>query len=379
MLGLRQEKESRLAADSTWRLLHWTATALAIMGAVGFLAKYRLSLEPPRQPPAAWHPAAPSPIARAEGPGVVVNGKLYVVGGFNSRNLDVTNRHYAYDPQADRWQRLADMPVSNTHIVGAVDGDTVWYAGGYVGKHPGKAIRDVYKYHVPSDRWTKGPPLPEPRAAGVLVRLGRNLHYISGLSLDRDTNYGDHWILPLDGVQQWTPRAPMPMPRGHMGAAVLDGKIYVVGGQFHHDNHRRDLAYVHRYDPGPDKWTEMAPLPFAVSHIELSTVVWKGRIYIFGGRSDSKTGRLKRLADPQPSVLRSTALPDVFAYDPASDRWEPQPELPVGLLGPVVGVIGDLVVLTNGSTMNTFFAQSSTYVGCFPLTFRRSTVRGRAC
>lgn len=378
MQRIEEQKQTAHFSGSTGRLLHIALTVLAIIVAIGFAAKYRLTQEPPRHPPAAWFPAAPSPIARAEGPGAVVGEKLYVAAGFSSRNLDVTKRLYAYDHRTDTWERLADMPIGNTHIVSAVDGDTIWYAGGYIGAHPGEAISDVYKYHVPSNRWSEGPALPEKRAGGVLVKLGRNLHYISGLSLDRNTNYDDHWVLPLDGPQTWSRRAPLPIARSHMSAAVLDGRIYVIGGQLRHDSNRKDLDVVHGYDPQSDTWTEMPSLPFAVSHTELSTLVWNKQIYVFGGRSDSKVGRLERLINPQP-WRRSSALPDVFSFDPATGRWEAQLELPVGLLAPVVVNIGDKIIITNGSTFNTYFPQSNTFVGCFPLRFQPTTVKEMGC
>src|SRR5688572_8362179 len=73
-----------------------------------------------------WKPAAFSPIARFEGSGVVVGGKLYVFGGFYDSDLHASPRVDVYDPEADAWQRLADMPVAVTHCNPAVDGNTVW-------------------------------------------------------------------------------------------------------------------------------------------------------------------------------------------------------------------------------------------------------------
>lgn len=371
-------KSIRASGRGTGFYVQVGITLCAIIFAIAAYVKYRADQDAPRQLPAKWYPAAPSPIARLEGAGAVVNEKLYVVGGFYTNPLAATNRTYAYDHRTDSWERLADAPIANTHVVAAVDGDTIWYAGGYLGNHPGKAIRDVYKYHVPTDRWMKGPPLPQPRASGAFLRLGRFLHYISGLSTDRNTNYGDHWILSLDGRQEWLRRAPLPLPRAHMAGVAIDGKIFVVAGQIGHDIRRRDVDTVHRYDPETDTWSEMSPLPFASSHHETSTVVWNGRIYLFGGRSDHYKGVIERLKNPPPR-RRAAALPDVFAYDPSSNKWSPQPELPAGLLAPVVVTIGNKIIVTNGSTMNAFFPQSSTYVGCFPLETRMQGSRQRRC
>lgn len=369
MANLPMDKPVSIASRRGRRIALYVVVALGILITAAIYVKYREALDFPRQGPGAWYPAAPSPIARALGPGVVIGKRLYVFGGFHTRPLNVTRRVDVYDPTIDKWARMANMPIANTHIATAVDGDTAWLAGGFLGDHPGRATGSVYKYHAPTDRWTIATPLPKPRAAGTLVRLGRNLHFFGGFSFDRNTTYGDHWVLPIDGEQKWTLRAPFPKARGHHAAVVLDGKIYAIGGSFNHDDDRRDVVYVHRYDPRSDQWAEVAPLPFALSHIESSTLVWNKRIYVFGGRSDHRSSFFRHLLQPQP-VQRRFAMPDVTAYDPADDSWIPQQELPVGLMIPIVVQIDGRIIVTNGSTFYTYFPQSSTYVGCFPLISR---------
>lgn len=342
---------------------------VSLLIAAALFAKDRISRDLPRQAPGAWYPAAPSPIARALAPGVVIGKELYVFGGFYTRGLKVTRRVDVYNPDTDSWVRKADMPITNTHIAVAVDGDTAWLAGGFVGDHPGEATTKVFKYHAPSDSWSAATPLPAPRAAGAMVRIGRALHYFGGFSRDRNTTYGDHWVLSLDGDHRWTRRAPLPQPRGHLGAVVLDGKIYAVGGGFNHDTDRSDVKFLHRYDPATDRWTALASLPYGVSHIDTSTLVWNNRIYVFGGRSDEEKSLVNRIF-PKTNPLRRTALPDVIAYDPKANSWSPQQELPVGLMIPVVVAIGDRIIATNGSTLYTYFPQSSTYTACFPIKSR---------
>lgn len=46
--------------------------------------------------------------------------------------------------------------------------------------------------------------------------------------------------------------APIPVPRNQHSSAILNGKIYVVGGQFHHDSEQIDQARIDIYDPETD-------------------------------------------------------------------------------------------------------------------------------
>ena len=190
--------------------------------------------EKPAWPALEWKKAAALPFARVESPAAVVDGKLYLFGGF-TEDLEASNQVDVYDPASDSWTRKKDMPTRLTHLNPAIDGNTIWFAGGFKGKHPGPVTDEVWKYDIASDTWTAGPPLPERRAGGGLAVVERKLHYFGGYKADRDTNAGDHWSLSLEGGKDWQREADLPDPRGHVSAAVLDGKIYALGGDHGHD------------------------------------------------------------------------------------------------------------------------------------------------
>jgi hypothetical protein len=75
----------------------------------------------------------------------------------------------------------------------------------------------------------------------------------------------------------------LPDPRGHLGAAVLEGKIYALGGDHGHDVKQIDVSSCHRFDPRTRKWSAIASLPDGRSHFESSTIIHQGRILIVGG------------------------------------------------------------------------------------------------
>ena len=77
----------------------------------------------------------------------------------------------------------------------------------------------------------------------------------------------------------------MPVPRNQFSCVTFDGKIYAIGGQFHHDSEQLDQARVDVYDPASDTWTSGPPLPKGHSHAEGSTFVHDGRIYMAGGHT----------------------------------------------------------------------------------------------
>ena len=285
-----------------------------------------------------WKEGAPSPFARVESPTAVIEGKVFLFGGFTDE-LDASDRVDVYDPARDAWARRKAMPTRLTHLNPAVDGGTLWLAGGFKGKHPGPVVAEVWKYEAASDAWAAGPPLPEPRAGGGLAIAGRTLHYFGGYKADRDTNAGDHWSLPLDGGTAWHREADLPDPRGHVSAAVLDGKIYALGGDHGHDVTQIDVASCHRFDPAARRWDAIAPLPDGRSHFESSTIVHRGRIVIVGGRCNS--------SKPPRGVVG-----DILEYDPGADRWRVVGTLPERVLAPSAAILSGRIVVTGGGLNN---------------------------
>lgn len=283
--------------------------------------------------PCYWEARTPGPQPRFEPGTVVVDGKLFLFGGFKNVSIQASVRVDVYDPEADSWSQRGDMPVLLTHAGIARDGREIWFAGGFVGDNPGVVSSDVWLYDVDADDWTPGPSLPSARGSGPLVRLGRELHYFGGVIFDRDTGSPDHWVLDLDAPGGWTSKAPLPGPRNHLSGIALDGKIYAVGGQERHDTSPTDLDRVDVYDPGSDSWSSAAPLPMPRSHAEPGTFRLGSWIVLAGGRS---------------SAIGAVDLVDVTAYDPVADRWFALPSLSAGRLAPAVKPIGGRLVSACG-------------------------------
>ena len=56
----------------------------------------------PASPALQWKKGAPSPFARVEAPTAVVDGKMYLFGGF-VKGLGASNEVDVYDPATDAW------------------------------------------------------------------------------------------------------------------------------------------------------------------------------------------------------------------------------------------------------------------------------------
>lgn len=303
------------------------AAALCVYGARPAHAQQRATAAAP------WQTLEEMPEARWEMASAMVGGTLYLFGGYgagvqSSRHVD------AFEVEDNAWRRLAELPSAITHMNAVADGRSVWLAGGFKDGYPGHAIDEVWRYDIDDDRFVATPPLPEPRAGGGLALVGRSLHYIGGLMSDRDTDSSDHWVLDLEGSGNWTNAAPMPVPRNQFGTISRDGRIYLTGGQLGHDSRNGqpglDQTRVDIYDPSTDSWSAGPDLPRPHSHAEGSTLLSAGRIFVIGGRSETRN--------------EST----IWVL-PREGEWSLFAELPQSLTAPAAGMLDGLLVVAAGA------------------------------
>jgi len=285
-----------------------------------------------------WQKLPDMPVGKWEAGTATLDDKLYFFGGY-AKGVRSSKRCDVFDPKDGSWTRFQDLPSAISHMNIVLDGRTVWFAGGFKDGYKGHTIAEVWNYDIDKDRYTAGPLLPETRGGGGLALVGRKLHYIGGLKADRDTDAPDHWVLDLDewakGAARWKNAAPMPEPRNQFSTVVFEGKIYLIGGQFHHDSMQLDQPRVDIYDPKTDAWRIGPPLPKGHSHAEGGTFVSGGRIFMVGGHTTPRGGR--KQIDP-----------DILALAPGS-QWEVVAKLPMPLSSPAAAIIDGKLFVAGGS------------------------------
>ena len=78
-------------------------------------------------------------------------------------------------------------------------------------------------------------------------------------------------------TDRWQSRAAIPNVRSGVAAAVLDGKVFVFGGEYD----RATRSDVESYDPATNQWQRWAPMPTARHGLGAAVV---GRsIYVIAG------------------------------------------------------------------------------------------------
>ena len=289
----------------------------------------------------AWQTLPDMPVGKWESGTVVLDGKLYFFGGY-TQGVKSSKRCDVFDstkPIDEAWSRIQDLPSAISHMNMVLDGRTVWFAGGFKDGYKGHTIAEVWSYDIDKDRYTAAPLLPQTRGGGGLALVGRKLHYMGGVKADRDTDAADHWVLDLSawvkGSARWKNAAPMPAPRNQFSTVTFDGRIYAIGGQFHHDSGQFDQSRVDIYDPKTDSWSRGPELPKGHSHSEGGTFVSEGRIFLVGGHTTPAGGR---------KIIAA----DILALEQGGD-WKLVGKLPMPLSSPAAAIIEGKFYVAGGS------------------------------
>ncbi|MEO6434994.1 MAG: kelch repeat-containing protein [Tepidisphaeraceae bacterium] len=286
--------------------------------------------------PTSWTTAEVGKRNRWESGAAVIDGKIWVFGGWYADSDLATQSYDLYDPATNKWTFKGTMPVPHSHSALAADdaNNVIYFAGGLFGSYPGIPTNKVWKFNTLSNTWSELPSMPENHSSGGLALVNNELHYLGGTLDDRETNTGRHVVLNLNNTAAgWTVAPSLPSPRDHLGVIVAAGKIYAIGGEFGHDLGHQQQSLVHRYDPVAKTWQQLASMPTRKSHFEAALFVNpQGKIIVAGGQVDDYA-----------------STDEVVQYDPLTNTWDVIGKLPTKNQGGVVQQIGSKIYVHSGN------------------------------
>lgn len=158
-----------------------------------------------------------------------------------------------------------------------------------------------------------------PRQEHSVAAIGRDVYVIGGIKPD-----GAGGVVTVADVEiydtrrdRWRRAAPLPVAMNHPNAAVVAGKLYVLGGLSGGASWEA-LGDSFVYDPATGRWSSLPPMPADVVRGSAAIGVVGTRIYLAGGM---------RTLTPGPGGLQDTVA-TVSSYDVVTRRWARVPDLP---------------------------------------------------
>jgi len=175
----------------------------------------------------AWEAVTPPPQLVGSAATAVLEGKVHVVGGLGETSAVAW--HQVWDPTTDAWEALPDAPRARDHLAfGVVNGELVVTAGR---QRSLSAFVDATDIYAPSTGWRSGAPIPTPRGGVAAAVLNGRLHVVGGEGNgdDPDGVFATHEAYD-PGADAWERLPDIPAPRHGMGAVQVDGVLWVPGG-----------------------------------------------------------------------------------------------------------------------------------------------------
>jgi N-acetylneuraminic acid mutarotase len=263
---------------------------------------------------------------------VALDGKVYVLGGFNG-SVGVVASVRIYDAATCTWSDGPALPRAVHHVNAAVAGDTLYVVGGLEGNFI--PIGDVWAWNPSVDSgWTVRASMPvvsEHRGAAVTGVIDGRIYVAGGLRGTTEATLSAYSI----AEDRWeTSLPPLPEGRDHACGGVVGGKLYVVGGRF-----AGNSPLVFEYTPG-GAWSQKAAMPTARSGIACG--VDGDRIVAVGGE------------------LNPNAATNVFSqvevYTVSLDRWESLDPMPTPRHGTGAAVVDGVLYVPGGAIVQGFAA-----------------------
>ncbi len=216
----------------------------------------------------------------------------------------------------------ADMSTPRWNLATAVVDGKIYAMGGEPSEpyELEELLSIVEQYDPSTDTWTRRADMPTVTVPIDATVVDGKIYVIGGEGI------GSRVIMYDPASDTWTQKADMPTRRFMHATCVVDGKIYAIGGSALWDYVGEKT--VEEYDPVANTWARKADMLFGVWG--LRTIVVNGKIYALGGRP------------------RIDAMPYVQEYDPTTGRWVRKADMPIASSSMASAVLGDKIVVIGG-------------------------------
>jgi N-acetylneuraminic acid mutarotase len=287
-----------------------------------------------------WKLGAPIPTPRQMLAGASDGKLVYAVGGTNGTSELATVE--AYDPAADTWTSLPEVPGRRSDLGVAVTDARLVVVGGVA---QGEVLKSVVALDLATRSWNGLPDLGTARHGMAVAAVGKSVYAVGG-----STAVGDEQVTTsaealklaprkAQPAPQWRPLPDAPTARLMTAWTVLGDEIWVAGGM----RHGETLQTVESYNPRTGEWKTQPPLPIPLNHATAAT--YHGEMVVIGGAQDAI----------------ATASNKVFAFH--DGKWTELPALTHARAAAAAAVVGDKLVVVGGQNDKKLVPQTEVFDG----------------
>jgi Subtilisin-like serine proteases len=219
-----------------------------------------------------WYPDENMPTARTGAVAATVNGKIYVIGGYDGSYLNTVEE---YNPTTDSWTTKTSMLTNRGFSAAAVVSGKIYVFGGC---NSGGNLSSAEVYDPSTNAWTQLTGMSASRSYLAAAAINSKIYVVGG-----ENGQNLNTLEEYDTVTNtWTTKAVMPTARKSLGAASLNGKVFAIGGYT-----TTCINTVEVYDPVSNTWSTDTGL--STARKLFGVVSTSNKIYVLGGSSSDTT------------------------------------------------------------------------------------------
>lgn len=257
---------------------------------------------------------------------------------------------YVLHSPSGAWQRAEDLPEAMAYGASAQWGDALLCVGGQNATHTFDTVR---RFRMREGKIVRDelPRLPEALTNAGAAVVDGTLYVVGG---QRDVTPASAsnsiWSLKLESGRAWQRSEAPPWPHARILPAVAgcSGKLYVLSGADLRPDAkgaplRTYLRDVWMRNPS-GAWERLADLPAAVVAAPTGCDA-KGDVLVFGGDDGKLASEILTLRDKHPGFSRN-----VLTYDASRKTWTSVAELPLSLVTSAAALWHGSYVIAGGES-----------------------------
>lgn len=224
---------------------------------------------------ARWEQRLPLNTERSRLALVYLTDQLYAIGGETTGGRTVSSVD-RYDLQVNDWRAAPALPAALANLAAVTFKERIYVAGGSsrTGDDAQSALAPItlsdrfFVFDPAGEQWHAAGQLPNPLAGAALVADENAIYLLGGW--DGRNMHDEIWQLTPpaaldDPMPGWTLIGRLRTPIAFLGAALINGEIFVVGG---HDG-QLDLATAEAFTLSSGEWRNLPPLSSPRSGLQL--------------------------------------------------------------------------------------------------------------
>ena len=290
-----------------------------------------------------WEELAPLPVGRSIHTAVLLSGSVYVGGGFEGRSIDNKQGSYRLDVYNLTTNRWSSSPITTPYrwFALTVLDDKLVTAGGLT-----KNVEVVKKVLVlNAGQWKDYSEMPTGRCGATAVGYHSMLIVVGG-----QTKVEGKWTISsttelLDTNNGcWYTCNNLPSPHQQMKAAIMNDKLYLLGG-FDKDHNPSPQVFVASLDTLSThqlNWQSAPNTPWCLS---APVVLYNKFLLTVGGCQQSSTS-------------------EVHIFNPSTGQWKHLTNIPAARGSPAVVGVADSILVIGGATYENKFS-NTIWIGVF--------------